>query len=190
MATTQHSIKLTKKMTFRGDPVHAWTNRYYFDGGSPGSSSDWHTLQDALVLAEKAIFGSGITIIRADGYAPGSDVSVASQTYSTVGTLGATTAIDTPGECAFILRQATTKMSTKNHRVYVFSYYHGARWNSTGGNQDTLHGTVKTAVENWGNSWVAGISVAGRTYKRCTPDGHLVTGASCDQFIGHRDFPR
>lgn len=188
MATTQYSIKLTKKTLWRGDPVHAWTNRYYFNGGSPGDSDAWHTLMDAIVLEEKAIHGSAVTIIRADGYAPGSEVGVASKDYNAVGTLGATNAIDTPGECAFILRQATTKRSTKNHTVYVFSYFHAARWNSSGGNPDTLHATVKTAVENYGNAWVAGISVAGRSYKRTAPTGELVTGARCDPFIGHRDF--
>jgi len=45
-------------------------------------------------------------------------------------------------------------------------------------------------MELYGQHWLDGITVGGRTYKRTTPDGHATTGRIVDPFIGHRDFPR
>jgi hypothetical protein len=89
-----------------------------------------------------------------------------------------------------VLRQATTKKSTKNHTVYCFSYFHLAMYLLTGSLADTLLTAQRTNITNFGNSLVAGVTIAGRTYKRTTPDGHLVTGAATEAFVGHRDFPR
>jgi len=190
VATTQHSIKLVKQFTYRGDTAKKFSNRYYFDGASPGDSSAWHTLMDAIVLAEKAIHTSSVAIVQALGYAPGSEVAVAQQDYATNGTLNVGTGVPVPGDCAVVLRMATTKKSSKNHTVFVFSYYHRAHFNAASDPPDTLLPAQRTAVTNYAISWLNGITVAGRPYKRCTPDGHLVTGQVVDQFIGHRDFPR
>jgi len=85
---------------------------------------------------------------------------------------------------------ATTKRSTKNHPVYVFSYYHHACKSNGDGTGDQLDATQKTAVEAIGTVWFNGMSIGPRTYKRTTPDGHLTTGRVVDPYIGHRDFLR
>lgn len=189
MATTQYSVRLTKSFPYRGDPIHQFSNRYYFDGSAPADTTAWHDLFDAIVLEEKALHLTDVTITGAFGYAPGSEVAVASQTYTTAGTLTVTGAKYVPGDCAVVLRQATTKRSTKNHPVYLFSYFHHVAVSGTSGEEDKVLAAQKTAVENFGNAWVSGITVGARTYKRCTPDGHLATGAHCLIWIGHRDFP-
>jgi len=189
MATTQHSIKVTKTWQWRG-ATKDFSNRYYFDGGSPGDSDAWHTLMDAIVAEEKAMWDSFLHITRCDGYAPGSEVAVASKTYTQAGTLSLGVGARTPGECAAVLRMATTKKSTKNHTVYVFSYFHSVLYNGTSGDPDSVFASQKTAMELYGQHWLDGITVGGRTYKRTTPDGHATTGRIVDPFIGHRDFPR
>jgi hypothetical protein len=189
MAETQYSVRVVKSFTFRG-AAKTWSNRYHFDGSAVGDSTAWNTFFDGVVLAEKAIHGSQVTIVECLGYAPGSDVSVASKTYSTAGTLTITGGSASPGECAAILRMATTKKSTKNHPVFVFSYFHGAFFNTSSGVPDTLLAAQKTAIEGYGDSWKNGLSIGGRTYIRTTPDGHLTTGRLVSPYIGHRDFPR
>lgn len=188
--TTQHSIRLVKQFPFRGEPAKEFSNRYYFNGASPGDATAWHTLQDAIVLLEKSIYGNEVKIVDAFGYAPGSEVAVASKAYTTLGTLATTGGSYVPGECCAICRWGTTKRSVKNHQVFVFSYWHHVLMGAATGTPDTLLASQKTAMENYAQTWVDGITVAGRVYKRTTPDGALVEGRLVDQWIGHRDFPR
>jgi hypothetical protein len=61
---------------------------------------------------------------------------------------------------------------------------------SSSGIADAVLGSQRTAIEAYAQDWVDGISVASRTYKRTTPDGHLVEGRLLEPWIGHRDFPR
>jgi len=190
MATTQHSLRLVKRFTYRGNAAKEFSNRYYFDGASPGDHDAWVALFDAIILVEKTCYPNMAQVIQAYGYEPGSEVAVASSTYAVDGTLNVTGGAYAPGDAAAVLRMATTKKSSLNHTVYVFTYMHAALSQITGSYGDTLLGAQKTALENFGTDWITGISVAGRTYKRTTPDGHLVTGRAVDPYIGHRDFPR
>lgn len=190
MARTQYSVRTVKTFNYRGDPLKEFSNRYYFDGAAPADANAWHDLMDAVVLQEKAIYSSDVHIVGAFGYGLTSEVAIASKTYTTAGTLTLTGASFVPGDCAAVMRMATTKLSVKNHTVYVFSYFHGVH-GSTAGAADDLFANQKTQIDNFGAAWQTGITAAGgRVYKRTTPDGHATTGHLTDPWIGHRDFPR
>lgn len=190
MAETQHSVRLVKHFTYRGDPMQQWSNRYYFNGSAPTDQAAWYALFDAVVALEKLCYTSQVTIDAAAGYAPGSGVSVANKAYTQSGTLASTGNSPTPGDCAVLLRQATSKRSTKNHPVYVFSYFHGARYTTATNNADIADGVQRDNITAFGTAWMNGITVGARTYKRTTPDGVLVTSGIAEVYVTHRDFPR
>jgi len=176
---------MVKQFTYRGALTN-FSNRYYFDGAVPSS---WSALTAALVVYEKAIFNANVQIVGAHGYAPDSEVAIYNETMGVPGTGPITGVVELPGDCAIVLRQATTKKSTKNHTVYCFSYYHGVLADTALGSGDNAIASQNTAVLTLGQAWQTGFTAGGRTYKRTTPDGHLVTGAAVAPYIGHRDFP-
>ena len=187
MAATP-SIKVTKQFTYRG-VARQWSNRYHFNGGTPADNAHWTTFSDAVVTAEKAIYGNVVTIVKTTGYAAGSEVPVFTKTYSTVGTLTPGSNAYAPGDAAILLRYATAVRTAKNHPVYLFNYFHGA---ITDGalTPDTPYSTQKTAVNTYATSWMSGFSDGTTTYNRAGPNGATATGALVESYLTHRDFPR
>lgn len=182
------SIKITKQITYRGVPRH-FSNRYHFNGGTPADNAHWTTFSDAIVTAEKAIYSGDVTIIGSTGYAAGSEVPVFSKTYSTVGT-AALGANQTPGDVAALIRYSTTARTSKNHPVYLFNYYHGARMDALS-TPDVLLTAQKTAMTTYAGVWIgAGFSDGTTSYTRAGPNGASGTGVLVEQYLTHRDFPR
>jgi hypothetical protein len=187
VAASVPSVKIIKQFLFKGQ-THRWSNRYYFNGGTPSSGANWDALFDAVVLVEKTALKATCTIVEAVGYEAGSDIPVRSKTYTTVGTNGDTGPI-TPGECVALVRYSTGARSSKNHPVYAFSYYHGVCSVDGANNYDKLGTTQKTSHQTYANGWVSGITAGGITAVRATPTGHACTAALVEQWITHRDFP-
>src|SRR5690348_2320391 len=132
MATTP-SIRVIKAIPHFKGGTRDWSNRYHFNGGTPADATHWHTLMDNVVAAEKACLPAFQTIIECVGYAAGSDVPVASKTYSQAGTLSpAAGNASTPGETAALLRWSTAARSVKNHPIYLFNYFHAPWINGAG----------------------------------------------------------
>ena len=186
MAATP-SLKLTKHFTYRG-VTRSFSNRYHFNGGTPADFSHWHALAAAVILVEKTIYFNTVTIVAGTGYAAGSEVPVYSETFSTAGTLTAGTSIDAPGDAAVVVRYSTTARSAKNHPIYLFNYYHGARLPATGG--DTCFATQVTNAGNLASGWISGYSDGTLTLVRAGPNGATATGQVVEPMVSHRDLPR
>lgn len=196
MATpdTRHSIVITKSFGYRGI-IRTFSNRYHFEGALPPDDSHWATLADAITTAEKAIFGSAVTIVQATGYDSGSASptnphgdAVYTKTYTLTGTfIPAGGDVVMPGDSCALLRYTTTARSSKNHPVYLFNYFHGAYRGS--GTSDGLSPTQSAAIDTYGAAWVSGFSDGSITHERCGPRGAVSTGHRVDPFVRHRDFP-
>ena len=188
------SIKITKSLPYRGG-VKLYSNRYHFNGGTPGTPTAWTTLADAVVLAEKAIHIAPtggtpqVTIVEATGYAAGSEIAVFTKAYTTLGTLATGGASICPGECAALVKFLTGVLSTRNHPIYAFSYYHGVISNSGTGN-DFLVTAQKNAIDTYSTAWITGFSDGTHTCVRATPAGHGCTSRVTSPLITHRDFPK
>lgn len=187
--STVPSISIEKSFLFKGGN-RTWGNRYHFLGGTPADATHWHTLMDAVVAAEALVYESSQTIISATGYAAGTDVPIASKTYSTAGTGSYSTATLGVGEAAALVRYTTAARTTKNHPIYLFNYYHGVvLQNASPGVVDSLNTTYKANLATFAGKWLTGFSDGTITAVRCSPRGATATSVSVEQFATHRDFP-
>lgn len=185
MAATP-SLKVLKSFTYRG-AAKTFSNRYHFNGGTPADSAHWTTLADNVVAQEKLCYASDVTIVGVIGYAAGSDVPVFTKSYSTAGTWSPPGgAAECPGDCAALIRYATTARTPKNHPVYLYNYYHGVYRDSIA---DNVNASQKTSYNSYGSNWVSGFSDGTNTYVRAGPNGATATGYLTEPFVKHRDFP-
>jgi hypothetical protein len=186
---TSPSVKVLKTMSFKGG-VRTFSNRYHFNGGTPADTTHWHTLMDAIVAAEHPIHSTGITITECIGYAAGSDVPVASKTYSQAGTVSVDGSAELcPGQAAALVRWSTNARTAKNHPIYLFSYMHFIYSGDIGGNRDSLDADQRTAMDTYAGDWITGFSDGTITAVRSSPNGAAATGHDVEEFITHRDFP-
>jgi hypothetical protein len=191
---TRSSVVIRKQFAYRGSD-RFFTNRYHFEGDVPPDAAHWDAFMDAIVLKEKAIYSSDVTIVEAIGYDAASATStnphgdaVYTKTYTTAGTFtpGGTDE-SLPGDCAALLRYSTPARSSKNHPVYLFNYFHDVYRGSA--SRDLVSTAQVTAYELYGTEWIAGFSDGTETHERCGPRGAVATSRLCDPHVRHRDFP-
>jgi hypothetical protein len=183
------SIKIIKSFPYEG-ATKQFSNRYHFTGGTPADSAHWAAMLALIYAQEKLIYGSEVTIIGATGYDAGSDLPVYSNAASIAGTYspGATT-VRAPGDCVAIGRWSTAARTSKNHPVYLFSYWHGVYRDPS--SADMVAGDQQTKYGVYMNEWdTVGFSDGVNTYKRGGPNGASATGHVEPTVIRHRDFPR
>lgn len=180
------SLLVKKSFTYRGSP-RTFTNRYHFSGGTPADAAHWQTFSDLVVAAEKAIYGSNVTIVETVAYAAGSDIPLHVMVYSVAGTLSTTSTVPAPGDAAAMVRFSTDQFSIKNHPIYLYSWYHGVQLsNSSGG--DTLPSAQKGAIDTYSTSWMTGFSDGTNTYHRAGPRGAVALSRTTSTVVRHRDF--
>lgn len=183
----QASVKIVKSTLWRTG-ARLWSNRYHFTNDVPADDTKWATLCDAIVTDESAALQSPTTIVEAVGYAAGSDVPVFTKTYTTVGAITRAAQINSPLQTAALLKYTTDAKTSKNHPVYLFSYFHNVllAGNST---PDVLDTTHKAAIDEYAADWIAGFSDGSVTHVRCGPNGAVALTGATETYVTHRDFP-
>jgi hypothetical protein len=181
------SIKIVKSFSYKNQG-RTFSNRYHFNGGTPADAAHWHTLMDNVTAIEKTLFPSSCKITEAVGYAAGSDLPVASKTYSLTGT-NAASGTQAPGDTVMLLRWSTAARSVKNHPVYLFNYYHGAVMRAETNDNDLVATAQLTALGTFAADWISGFSDGTLTLVRAGPNGATATGSLAEEFLTHRDFP-
>lgn len=185
--TPQPSMKIVKTFQRRGS-LQVFTNRYHFDNGPPTSDADWLSFFDAVVAQEKTLYTSGVQIIEAVGYDAGSDLPVASKSYTTNGTrTNLSNEVSCPSEAAALARYTTTQRTSKNHPIYLFNYYHGAVYDGDV-SSDRIGTGQQAAINTYAGQWVSGFDVDGTVHHRCGPNGAVAQTGACEQWLSHRDF--
>ncbi len=191
MAATA-SIRVVKQFTYRAT-VRQFSNRYHIGTNAPPDSTHWTTFSDAVVAAERLIFpnfsSGGAEIVQTVGYAAGSEVPVFVKNYTADGSLNPTGFLPCPGDVAALIRYSTPDRSTKNHPIYCFNYYHAVSAAGSGGNQDVLLASQRTAMQTYAAAWITGFSDGTTTFHRSRPTGNLVTGSIVESLLTHRDLP-
>lgn len=180
-------------MTYRGS-LRTWSNRYHFSGGLPSDTAHWTTFSDAVVTAEhllwRALASGGSKIVETFGFDSGSEIPIFSKTYATDGFAGAVGSLP-PGDAAAVVRWSTSARSSKNHPIYMFSYYHTIP--SAGGatTYDQVEAGAVSLLGTYAALWdTTGFSDGTNTYKRSSPSGHNATGHTVLPLLSHRDLPR
>lgn len=189
MASTVPSIKITKSFHFKGG-TRLWSNRYHFNGGVPADTTHWIALMDNIVLFEKVCLNSNLTIVAGTAYAAGSEVPVASKTYSTAGTGSGYTGSPAVGEACGLIRYSTAARTSKNHPIYLYNYMHGTyHQNASASVYDLLDATQKTQYGTYAAKWLTGFTDGTITAVRASPQGAAATGQTVEEYVTHRDFP-
>lgn len=185
---------VAKEFTYRGGP-QVWSNRYHTNGPLTITLAEFEILADAVVADELPWLSPDHTVVEVSWY----DASTATSTnphglavhtkaFSDAGTLSASGLVRTPGDCAAVLGYGTDARSTKNHPIYLFNFMHGVYFDS-GGSPDTLADSQRTALEEYGDDWLAGFSDGTNTHTRCGPRGAVAQNRYVKVEVRHRDFP-
>ena len=183
------SLKVTKSFAYKGG-TKLWSNRYHFNGGTPADFAHWNTLAIAVANAEKLCLRTNVTIMTITGYNAGSDLPIYTGTFGTAGTIAlAGSEIDMTGDSAYLMKWSTSARTSKNHPVYLFSYFHGVKRDPAQG-PNVVQTSHVTAFNTYCSAWVTGFSDGTNTYVRAGPNG--ATGAavlrSGTVYATHRDF--
>jgi hypothetical protein len=190
-APTRPSIKIVKHMPYRGG-TKTYSNRYFFTGDD-FTLTQFQTLADLLVAEEKVLYSSAasdVTIVSAVQYNAGSDVPVATRSYSQAGTGSALGGTQAPGDAAMVVRFATDQRTSKNHPIYLFKYIKPARIAVSETAADTLPSAMTTALNTYGTHIVSGFSDGTSTRHVCGPFGAVALDHLTETYVSHRDFPR
>lgn len=195
MAATD-SITLVKTFSYRG-AQEEFSNTYHMDGATPVSTASWKTLADAIAAAEKLMYPTTTSIIRAMGHKAGVKPAqffydYAAHSASIPGTYaGPAASVPSPGDAALWIRWPTTQFTSLGKPIYLRSYYHRLWQGNTDATCDTNPAALKTIMETYGNAWVTGFTDGSSVvHHRAGPNGAIGLSCSASVYVTTRTLER
>lgn len=201
---TQVGLTVVKRFTYRGDATEEYSNTYWLTGTVPADDTAWRALFDAMVVSEKQVYPSSVTVVRGYGYADnqghfgprpaGTEVSPSVWTRDLVaaaatvaGTLAVTSEIRCPGDAAVWVRWKTSRLN-KGKAIYLRKYFHPA-YAASAGAFDQIANAQRDALllhaaKMWDGTFISGrkITAAGST--------DVIVGANHSPYVTTRTLRR
>lgn len=194
--TTLASLTIVKSFPYRGAPEE-FSNTYFFDGAKPATDASWKALADAVILEEKPCHAAATTIVRAIGHQAHDSVAVWEYDYAAgSGAIAGTFTpgvddVKMPGDAACWIRWSTTQKTSKGKPIYLRSYFHGCYRTAVGSDVDLISADYQTALQEYGDDWIAGFSDAdGVVHHRAGPHGAVGQVADTSDYITTRTLER
>lgn len=183
-------LTIVKDMTYRG-VKEEWCNTYELNGTTPANETAWKALADAIIASEKACYTTSVRVIRALGYASGSDNAAFSYDYLAAGATVAGTLVDAVGQQNWAGDQAAwlrmrVGASAGGKPIYVRKYFHGGY--SPQGSPDSLTSGTRTAYTTHAAKMVDG-TLPG-SMKWIGPNGTVGYNAAASTFTTTRTLKR
>jgi len=180
-------VVLYKTFTYRGNPEE-WGNTYHFLGDAPSTPALWRALVDELIVLEKKVLGSQVTIDRAICYTNTDDASVYSYDLSAfggtvIGWYDAASAgsVIQEGGSSYMCRWDTGRRSSSGKAIYLRKYWHPAM--TLPGSPDALDTELITALGIFG---AAVITPTGAWPGLAGPDGVAPVGHLGQTYANYR----
>lgn len=181
------SLTLNHQFTYRGKK-EVWSTKYHFSGTTPGTSTAWQALADAVWQAEQPILTNKVEYTGFLGHEAGNEFAVANVDFvSGGGTLSAGTATaatgQLPGDAAVWVRWRTADRTSRGKWIYLRKTFHGVP--AVG---DDLPAALKTALSTYGAKMKDGTLPGG--FKICGPQGAAAGDVGVSPFVSFRQLKR
>ena len=166
---------MIKEFPYRG-ATEEWSNQYHTLRAA-ADPAGWRDLVDGLIAAEKTVYTSVTTVVRALCYDDTDDAAVYSYDLADFagvvpGTLAPGSALHLPGDTASWVRWNTGDVSSTGKPVYLRKYFHDVL--STGSpNFDVIYVNQRTALQDFGDLL---LDVLTGDFELCSPSGTAPVG--------------
>jgi hypothetical protein len=182
-------VVLYKTFAYRG-ATEEWGNTYHFTGTAPSDPAGWRSLVDALVLLEKTVLATFVTIERAICYENTDDSSVYSYDLSAFagtvhGTYDPTSSSDRvqEGGTSYMCRWDTGRRSSKGKAIYLRKYWHPAM--AASADPDAVSGFLLSRTTAFATNVLAS---SGAWPGLAGPDGVAPVGHLAQTYTNYRDL--
>ena len=187
------SITIVKRFTYRG-LREEFSNKYHFTGSRPGDTAAWKTLADAIIAEERKMLSNKVYFVRAYGYEPSNELSVAQIDYEAAPLTPANGAIVggqlaeqvwAQPESSLNIRWRTNERNSRKKWIYLRKYYHGLIVKSDG---ETVNDTALAAAKTFAAKMIDG-TLPGN-FRYCGPQGAAAGAWQVDPYAGTRELKR